>query len=87
MSFILGEFLSFTNCQYGVDVENEAWKKLTSNLWSMEKCYKLRYKNVPAMQTRSKQSWINILEPLDFKFKIGQIFSFVNVAHATTYIA
>src|ERR1700678_3743864 len=46
MGFILGEFLSFTNCQYRVDAEYEAWKKLTSNTKSMEKCYKLCYKNV-----------------------------------------
>jgi hypothetical protein len=42
MGFILGEFISFTYCQYRADVESEAWKKLTSNTKLMEKSYNLR---------------------------------------------
>ena len=69
IGFVVLEEVDFKHKVYGEMLQASLQECTTPN----------PYIQKPAMQTRSKQTWINILEPLDFKFKIGQLFSFVIV--------
>jgi kinetochore protein Mis13/DSN1 len=100
MGFALGESLSFTYCQYRADAENEAWKEVCFKYKaygerlqaSLQERTAALYKPDLSIHPETRHA-DEIEAELDkrlgfsLEFKIDQIFSFVNAARATTYIA
>lgn len=100
MSFVLGGFLSLNYCRYRADAENEAWKEVGFKYKaygeklqaSLQERTAALYKPDQSIHPETRRA-DEIESELDkrlgsaLEFKIDQIFSYINAARATTYIA